>query len=180
MTKLFNSLPAKFVVFGLIWVGLVGQSAATPTPAPDATPRACAGDCDGDRAVGIAELVRSVTIALGRSSLASCIPADRDDDGMVRINELVAAVDRALNGCDLTPVQYWPPVLFAAGTSHRGLVVADFNGDDIPDVVLADGGVPKTKLVTPAQVLENDLKAFRGADSQRLTGAILAVKNGVV
>jgi hypothetical protein len=59
-------------------------------------------------------------------------------------------------------------------------VVADFNGDDIPDVVLADGGVPKTKLVTPAQVLENDLKAFRGADSQRLTGAILAVKNGVV
>jgi len=59
----------------------------------------CAGDCDGDDVVTIAELVRSVRAALDPDRIGDCWAADRNDDGTVTINELVAAVDRALSGC---------------------------------------------------------------------------------
>jgi hypothetical protein len=59
---------------------------------------ACAGDCDGDRIVTIAELVRGVALALGRS-VAPCSNADLDANGSVVVNELVAAVLAAGDGC---------------------------------------------------------------------------------
>ncbi len=59
----------------------------------------CAGDCDGDGVVSIAELVRAVNIALGSADVGTCVAADRDDDGMVAINELIRAVNSALQGC---------------------------------------------------------------------------------
>ncbi len=78
--------------------------AATPTaivPTPTATvdPPPCTGDCDGDGAVVIAELVRAVAIALGEPSPEPCAAADGDGDGTVAIHELIAAVTRALLGC---------------------------------------------------------------------------------
>ena len=60
---------------------------------------ACAGDCDGDGAVRIDELVRGVRIALGESGADACAVADRNADGAVSIDELVAAVTAALAGC---------------------------------------------------------------------------------
>jgi hypothetical protein len=68
---------------------------ALPTPAP---PR-CAGDCNGDGAVAINELVLGVNIALGTSPLAMCAALDADASGTVAINELIAAVNAALTGC---------------------------------------------------------------------------------
>jgi hypothetical protein len=45
----------------------------TATPEPSATPGgSCAGDCDMDGRVGIDELIRGVSIALGSFSLARC------------------------------------------------------------------------------------------------------------
>ena len=73
--------------------------AATATPTPTATPAppACAGDCDGDGTVTVAELIGGVASALG--SAAPCAALDADGDGVARIDELVAAVNAALAGC---------------------------------------------------------------------------------
>ena len=70
-----------------------------PTDSPPPTGAACVGDCDGGGSVSIDELVTGVNIALGAVGIDACPRFDRDSDLVVRINELVAAVDRALNGC---------------------------------------------------------------------------------
>lgn len=57
----------------------------------------CAGDCDADGRVAIADLVRGVGIALGAE--AECDGLDRDADGRISIDELVTAVTAALDGC---------------------------------------------------------------------------------
>jgi hypothetical protein len=61
----------------------------------------CTGDCDGDGAVSIGDLVRAVNIALGIQPLESCEVADADGDGSVEIGELIQAVTIALrkDGC---------------------------------------------------------------------------------
>jgi hypothetical protein len=45
------------------------------------------------------ELVRGVNIALNRANLDTCPVFDRDNSGTVAVNELVAAVNSALRGC---------------------------------------------------------------------------------
>jgi hypothetical protein len=62
-------------------------------------PGGCAGDCNGDAAVTIDELVKSVSIALGSGASGICAAADGDGDGQVTIAELVRAVNAALDGC---------------------------------------------------------------------------------
>jgi parallel beta-helix repeat protein len=59
-------------------------------------PRALAGDCDGDRAVAVSEVVTAVLIALGRRPLVDCAAADLDGDEAATIDELVRAVGGAL------------------------------------------------------------------------------------
>jgi hypothetical protein len=59
----------------------------------------CAGDCDGDRAVSISELISGVNIALGRAPVDRCRAMDSDSDGTVSISELIQAVNAALGGC---------------------------------------------------------------------------------
>jgi hypothetical protein len=68
-------------------------STATPTLPPGA----CAGDCNGDDAVTVNELVTAVTMALGNA--AACAAVDGDGDGTVSISELVRAIGALLNGC---------------------------------------------------------------------------------
>jgi outer membrane protein assembly factor BamB len=62
----------------------------------------CLGDCDGDTSVIVAELVRGVNIALQLFPLDVCPGFDRDGDGRVSIDELMAAVQNALFGCGHT------------------------------------------------------------------------------
>jgi hypothetical protein len=64
---------------------------------------ACAGDCDGDGAVGVAELVTGVRISLGENPLSQCAAFDVTPDGVLRIEELIAGVNAALQGCPATP-----------------------------------------------------------------------------
>jgi len=62
-----------------------------------------AGDCDGDGAVDIGELVRAVDSALAPPPPLQCLAADSDGDGFVAINDLIAAVRAALaNPCFTT------------------------------------------------------------------------------
>lgn len=67
---------------------------AAPRPA-----RACVGDCNDDGKVPVNELVMGVGIALGQSSIAGCTALDRDEDDAVGVDELVAAVSSAIDGC---------------------------------------------------------------------------------
>jgi len=62
-------------------------------------PGACAGDCSGDAAVTIDEIIRGVSIALGQSTVAGCRQIDRDGDTEVSISEIIGAVNGALFGC---------------------------------------------------------------------------------
>jgi hypothetical protein len=78
-------------------------STASPSTTPTATEtpdgRRCAGDCNGDGMVSIAELIRAVNIALGRENVASCSAADGNGDGLIGVSELIRAVNSALSGC---------------------------------------------------------------------------------
>lgn len=67
------------------------------------TARACPGDCDGNAAVSVNELVRGVSIALGLAPVDQCPAFDLNADRLVQITELIAAVGRALDGCVASP-----------------------------------------------------------------------------
>ncbi len=74
----------------------------TVTPQPTATPlpvEGCVGDCDGDGDVSVTELIRGVNIALGLQPLSVCSVLDVNRSGRVEVNELIQAVNGALNGC---------------------------------------------------------------------------------
>ena len=64
----------------------------------DAT-QSCLGDCDGDGAVRINELLMMVNIALGDADVTACPAALVVGDETVEITALVGAVHAALNGC---------------------------------------------------------------------------------
>jgi len=72
---------------------------ATPSVTPPIITVHCLGDCNDDYQVSIAELITAVNIALGSASYETCVNADADLDGTIRINDLIAAVGSALQGC---------------------------------------------------------------------------------
>ena len=94
----------------------------------------CEGDCNEDGAVGIDELVRAVNVALDVQPLTVCAAADTDGDGVVRINDLVAAVVRALLGCQLSPDDAAQAAALYAPDIVDSVTVLDFG------VVGAQGG----------------------------------------
>jgi Zn-dependent metalloprotease len=71
----------------------------TPTRGPTPTLGPCFGDCDRNGRVLVNELVLGVNIALNRGQLSACGSFDSNNDRLVRVNELVAAVNAALRGC---------------------------------------------------------------------------------
>ncbi len=83
----------------------------------------CGGDCSGDGAVSINELVTAVGIALDDLSFERCLAADADRDERVRISDLIAAVGHALDGCPATAgpglMASEVPARTAASPSHR-------------------------------------------------------------
>jgi DNA-binding beta-propeller fold protein YncE len=60
---------------------------------------ACTGDCNGDHAVTINELLSGVNISLGGAVMSACAEFDRNGDGRVSVDELIAGVADALQGC---------------------------------------------------------------------------------
>ena len=59
----------------------------------------CAGDCDGNGGISIADVVTMVNIGLGLQGPEACASGDADGSGSITINEIVAAVNQALQGC---------------------------------------------------------------------------------
>lgn len=70
----------------------------TPTPSPMPTP-ACPGDCNGDGAVTVDELVRGVRMALLLEEVQAACGFDRNGDARVTVEELISAVEHLLSGC---------------------------------------------------------------------------------
>ena len=59
----------------------------------------CNGDCDGNGMVDVAELVAMVDIALGRKTMADCAAGDASRDGVIGVDDVVAAVRSLMTGC---------------------------------------------------------------------------------
>lgn len=93
------------------WLVVVGAV----TVALTARAVTCPGDCDGDGAVTVAEVVTVVNVALGELPLAACPAADVTGDGTVGIGEIVAAVQAALSGCP-EPPELCPAIPIASGS----------------------------------------------------------------
>jgi len=84
-----------------------------------AAPQVCVGDCNGDQAVAINEIILGVNIALNVVATTQCPELDVNTDGRVAINELIAAVNAALIGCGdafLSIIDPADGVLVQAGT----------------------------------------------------------------
>lgn len=69
-----------------------------PTPTATTAPPSCAGDCDGNDAVSVNELITGVNVALGNPG-GRCEAMDANRDGGIGVAELVQAVNALLNGC---------------------------------------------------------------------------------
>jgi len=79
-------------------------AAATPSPSPAATatptiPNPCVGDCDALGAVTVNNVLTMVNVALGDASVSACAAGDANGDGEITVDEILAAVQNALNGC---------------------------------------------------------------------------------
>jgi hypothetical protein len=69
-----------------------------PTPTPPAAP-SCPGDCDASGTVTVDELLILVRIVLGELTSLSCAAGDRNGDDVIAVDDLLAAVSAAVNGC---------------------------------------------------------------------------------
>ena len=96
MSNLPNTLDALLLT-ALTNDELGGRDALYPGPPPTE----CPADCDASGAVSIDELVRSVQIGLGDALFLACPAADRDRNLRVTVDELIAGVRAALEGCGL-------------------------------------------------------------------------------
>jgi hypothetical protein len=91
----------------------------------------CSGDCDGNQVVTVNELVKGVNIALGTSQLGECEAFDRDQNGTVSVDELVAAVRNALEGCT-------SPVTQVEINIHGSVLGATGTGGDVAPIADAE------------------------------------------
>jgi subtilisin family serine protease len=74
-------------------------STATATHPPLPTRGPCYGDCNTDGQVVVNELITGVGITLGTTPLGACKSFDADNSGTATVDEMVRAVNAALNGC---------------------------------------------------------------------------------
>lgn len=81
---------------------------------------ACPGDCSGDGAVAINELLVGVNIALSRTPVSMCPAFDQDGSETVSIGELIRAVNVALSGNCGTSVTPTPTVVVTDPTFTPG------------------------------------------------------------
>ena len=99
---------------------------------------ACDGDCDGNGAISVDELVRGVNIALGALDVSQCENFDGNHDAKVTVDELVTAVNGALNGCAFLGAFYGTAPL-SGGRSAVLNLTSEANGDITGSMSVRDG-----------------------------------------
>ncbi|MDX2170264.1 MAG: hypothetical protein SF182_24545 [Deltaproteobacteria bacterium] len=95
----------------------------------------CSGDCSGDHAVTVSEMVTGVNLALGNRG--DCAAFDSNGDHMVAVNELVAAVANLLGGCPFIG-QYSARVDVGDGEVARLLIEAAADGTAEATLMVVD------------------------------------------
>jgi hypothetical protein len=100
-----SATPAPTATSSAIVTGTAATTATVTTETAAPTPTAtrtssvsCVGDCNGNHAVAINELIIGVNITLGTLPVSAC-PAFQNAQGTVDIAQLIKGVDNALNGC---------------------------------------------------------------------------------
>ena len=63
-------------------------------------PARCVGDCGNNGEVTVDEVLLALAIASDERPLDACAGIDSNTDGQGSIDELIAAVNAALNGCE--------------------------------------------------------------------------------
>jgi len=88
---------------------------------PIARAQSCAGDCNGDHAVAVDDLITMVSVGLGLTSVTECEPGDTDHSRDITIEEILVAVSISLNGCigpEASPTHTSPPTPTPTPTSR--------------------------------------------------------------
>jgi hypothetical protein len=85
---------------GLLFALFLGLLGAIDTPR--AAAQVCVGDCNLNHQVTIDELLVGAGLVLESAPTAGCPPMDRDGNGIVSIDELVAAEHNLLDDCSIT------------------------------------------------------------------------------
>jgi hypothetical protein len=72
---------------------------------PAATPAAavCTGDCNGNEAVAVNEVVTMVNVSLATQPLSACPAGDANGNGAISIDEIMTGVNHALSTCAAVP-----------------------------------------------------------------------------
>ena len=128
----------------------------------------CAGDCDGDGSVSIAELITGVVQSLAPDSPLACPAIDGNADETVTIDELIVAVNSALSGCPPAPVA------FTAGLDPDGPALlitpsAALRGGAVYAVALTGGITDETgRPLQPSAAF----RALRGGDDPVVEGPL--------
>jgi glucose/arabinose dehydrogenase len=95
----------------------LADAALAPVRARAGLQSACPGDCAGDGAVTIEDLIKGVSIALGSAELSTCTAMDSSANGTVTVDELIRAVSAALTGCPAPPSPTAPSTAVATETA---------------------------------------------------------------
>src|SRR5437867_2096236 len=103
---------------------LFGQAAAQ-APMPTFVLPPCLGDCDRTHDVTIADIILMTNVVLGGTPLSACVAGDGDGDGAITVDEIVAAVAMALNGCPESPRPPTGEFLCSAGANDGVACNAD-------------------------------------------------------
>ena len=157
----------------------------------------CAGDCDGDGRVIVAELVTGVRIALAADAIGRCRTLDGDASDTVSVSELVKATGNLLSGCPSPLVLSrlsgtFDVTLYApdgAASDALGWVETDADDSVALTVVLSadrmlhlSGGVASDgAIVLDGQRLGNDGgTAANGSAVARVAEGRVAINGGVV
>lgn len=112
---------------------------------------ACQGDCSGDGSVTVDELLHGAQIALGMAAPSDCVALDADRDGAVAVNEIVSAVNVAVQNCPppaVVPHMTCPPgetlcnkaaeMGLGARAFGKGAAIVDVDGDGWDDIWESD------------------------------------------
>jgi plastocyanin len=115
----------RWLAMVVLALGVAQQAAALP----------CVGDCGADGAVSVDELVQAVELALGAAD-AACPGLDGNGDDRVTVNELVAAVANAAQGCPSPAGTYTATADLGDGQSARLRILAREDGGATLQVVI--------------------------------------------
>jgi hypothetical protein len=155
----------------------------------------CTGDCNDNGQVAVNELVIGINIGLGLVGGTAC-PALEEEDGTVPIDEMITAVDNALNGCpgavpSATPTEVETEEPTATPTEASGTATTtpeatatvpvggtetatpEATETTTPEATVTSTEVPSatpTQLPTETGTPEPDLDVVAGATTAALNG----------